>query len=499
MARRPNPLRRGFFNSPGFAAGSANLASLFAPPEPRFNPASSALAQARADQIRQEMAIEARERADASNLADVFGSLAVDPATGTFTADDMRRVNALALRAGAEPEGLAFLLSNPNLSEEGAFALERAARGPVSQNEFLTAGARDAAIEADLANTLQQEAMRQAGATQREQMGIDALAGKVAAETGAAEALRENRLAQAEASRRFTTPSSSRTSVISPGGEVQELVPLADAFLESEAALTEQRLAAAEKSRREGPGNPDMQNVVFPDGSVEMVDLNDPVAAQDAAERGGQRFAKRQQAATVGELTQSARSKQIAGLQEREIAFEQVKQTANALKTLIKENPASLGSSGALSRTATSMAAQAENLARLAGVEVNASLDPADYEMAFEQVRESLPSRVAQTAIDSAIVRSNITSLAYAAAAASGQEGRDVSNRDVERFILEIGGATGSPETFIGVLDDFVARQERNLKIRQRALQRRSERSATEPSVVIDYDAQGNRIGEGIE
>jgi hypothetical protein len=65
-----------------------------------------------------------------------------------------------------------------------------------------------------------------------------------------------------------------------------------------------------------------------------------------------------------------------------------------------------------------------------------------------------------------------ITSLAFQAAAASGQTGRDISNRDIERFIVEIGGNASNPEAFRASLVDVMERSVRNFKTKYSVLTR---------------------------
>ena len=57
-----------------------------------------------------------------------------------------------------------------------------------------------------------------------------------------------------------------------------------------------------------------------------------------------------------------------------------------------------------------------------------------------------------------------ITSLAFQAAAAAGSRGQSVSNRDIERFIGQVGGSAANPEAFAAVLRDEAERTARNFR-----------------------------------
>ena len=78
------------------------------------------------------------------------------------------------------------------------------------------------------------------------------------------------------------------------------------------------------------------------------------------------------------------------------------------------------------------------------------ALDPSSHDAAFDRL-----------GIDNARMRGIITSLAFQAAAASGQTGRSVSNRDIERFIGEIGASSSDPRAFAATLVDVTNRVER--------------------------------------
>ena len=81
-------------------------------------------------------------------------------------------------------------------------------------------------------------------------------------------------------------------------------------------------------------------------------------------------------------------------------------------------------------------------------------LSPSTHEDTFDEL-----------GIENQRLRSIINSLAFQAAAASGQSGRSVSDRDVTRFIREIGADAADPRAFARVLRDVADRTARNFQI----------------------------------
>ena len=116
------------------------------------------------------------------------------------------------------------------------------------------------------------------------------------------------------------------------------------------------------------------------------------------------------------------------------------------LQDLIRDNPDALTATGRGVSISRAMANEAEAVARTFGVEIPEGLnDAARYVSTFEEL-----------GIDNARARGMLTNLAYTAAAANGQSGRSVSDRDVKRFLERIGGGYLDPQARVAVLDDFV-------------------------------------------
>lgn len=66
--------------------------------------------------------------------------------------------------------------------------------------------------------------------------------------------------------------------------------------------------------------------------------------------------------------------------------------------------------------------------------------------------------------IENARMRGLITALAFQAAAASNQAGRDVTEKDIRRFIEEVGAGSSDPRAFAEALQDVAGRTVRNFQ-----------------------------------
>lgn len=131
-------------------------------------------------------------------------------------------------------------------------------------------------------------------------------------------------------------------------------------------------------------------------------------------------------------------------MRESEGAVRSFNDTASRVIEMVKANPdintfaAQLGAMGA------GALQEAGAIARFLGVP-RETFDPGQYQTVFKQA-----------GIENAAIQSLITSLAFQAAAAGGQSGRDVSNRDVERYISQIGGSYSDPAAFLRALQETI-------------------------------------------
>lgn len=133
-----------------------------------------------------------------------------------------------------------------------------------------------------------------------------------------------------------------------------------------------------------------------------------------------------------------------------------IKQTQR-LRDLLADDPDALTATGRAISISRAIANEAEAVARTFGVEIPEGLnDAARYVSTFEEL-----------GVDNARARGMLTNLAYAAAAASGQEGRAVSDRDVKRFLERIGGGYLDPQARVALLDDFAEEIADQFKIRR--------------------------------
>lgn len=148
----------------------------------------------------------------------------------------------------------------------------------------------------------------------------------------------------------------------------------------------------------------------------------------------------------LAERQSGVQSKEFTALRESEIGARNVVGTANELISLVQGNPEILSSPGALARFGDSLASQAEGLGRLLGIDIQASRDPKDYQDVLQRLRIK--------GLESAQAQSLIVDLAYATAISNDRRGR-VSDQDLKAAIRQIGASTGSPDTFIAVLESI--------------------------------------------
>lgn len=176
--------------------------------------------------------------------------------------------------------------------------------------------------------------------------------------------------------------------------------------------------------------------------------------------RGPRSVVQRQETGPPGSFkTGSQTGAQEVEMENAASATIQAVATAGDLVDLVRSNKSIVGIPGAFFRITNDLAQSAVGIAQGLGVTFEGNLEtltnPENYDF----------SKFRGTAIDSAVMQSAIVNLAFAAAAASGQEGRSISDKDIQRFINEIGGSTSDPKAFEAVIRKFTERLVRNFTI----------------------------------
>jgi len=98
---------------------------------------------------------------------------------------------------------------------------------------------------------------------------------------------------------------------------------------------------------------------------------------------------------------------------------------------------------------------EAKAIANSLGADIDVSfLDPATHAATFDSL-----------GIKNQQMRGLITSMAFQAAAASGQSGRDITEKDFQRFLAEIGGNASDPRAFAQSVKDVATRVDRGFRI----------------------------------
>jgi hypothetical protein len=203
-------------------------------------------------------------------------------------------------------------------------------------------------------------------------------------------------------------------------------------------------------------------------------------------------------------------------------AFQNVVVMAEKIKGLVGNAPEVIGFLGGAQRKFASLASQIEGAYRLIsgsrgtlkGQDVPDSelRNPGNYTLSSE-ISEKIRSYTTDPQ-RAAIIKSNLISLAYAVAKAEfGQEGRGLSDRDVERTVESIGGAVGDPDQMKSVLNDLVERSKQSYVGYYNAVTSpvltpediesaatvepvtpQNEIPITQPSKVLRFDERGNLI-----
>lgn len=141
-------------------------------------------------------------------------------------------------------------------------------------------------------------------------------------------------------------------------------------------------------------------------------------------------------------------------LNDAEVATRDFIQTTGDALGLLEQSPDVNTWVGRLGGIVNDLKAEAKATGRAFGMEFDEDIfDIGVHEDTF-----------ARLGIENRRMQSLITSMAFQAAAASGQTGRAISDRDVQRFIREIGASASDPDAFATVLRDVAERTDRRFR-----------------------------------
>lgn len=164
---------------------------------------------------------------------------------------------------------------------------------------------------------------------------------------------------------------------------------------------------------------------------------------------------------------------ELAALDEAEIGTSNAIQGAFKLRqAILAGGPEVLGAPGGLAGLAQGFVSQTLGFAQLVGVNIDLFESGASADEAGSKA-DSIFAEIDKAGTINAEIRSAIVNLAFAAAAASGQTGRGVSDRDYERFVRELGAGSSKPEVFASVLTKFAERLSNNFSTRFKIKMRR--------------------------
>ena len=142
-------------------------------------------------------------------------------------------------------------------------------------------------------------------------------------------------------------------------------------------------------------------------------------------------------------------------MRDAEVATRAFVETATDAMNLLIEQPDINTFVGSAAALVNNLETEAKAIANSLGVSFDNNLiNPSSYSSQFDRLGIQQPR-----------MRSMITSLAFQAAAAQGQSGRDISNADIARFINEIGANSSDPRAFAQTLNDVTNRTTRRFGI----------------------------------
>jgi len=213
---------------------------------------------------------------------------------------------------------------------------------------------------------------------------------------------------------------------------------------------------------------PDRANIVPRDSNRPVTASIDPQTniASFFDQEGNQQFLRPGEYSITGQNI-TGTSEEVLGdtearqLRDAEVATKQFLATTGDALSLLQDSPDINTFAGRFAGLVNDLQQEGKAVARALGKEFDENiLDPTRYS-------DSTESGVGfdELGIQNRRMQSIITSLAFQAAAASGQTGRSVSDRDVRRFIGEIGASAADPRAFAVVLRDVAERTARNFRL----------------------------------
>lgn len=174
-------------------------------------------------------------------------------------------------------------------------------------------------------------------------------------------------------------------------------------------------------------------------------------------------------------------------LRDQKVAAMNFVDTTGQALNLLQENPDINTWTARGAALINNLQQEGKAMARAAGMEFNEDvLDPSNYQNTFDDL-----------GIQSDRMKSLFVSLAFQAATASGQTGRSVSDRDVERFMRQVGQSSSDPRAMAQVLRDTAERTVNNYRNSVRARTGEDPQSDLGLSQLPTYESpnQGGEVG----
>ena len=162
-------------------------------------------------------------------------------------------------------------------------------------------------------------------------------------------------------------------------------------------------------------------------------------------------------ALTIGEArAQGIAIPRVQDLEKLQLQRTDVQSLVREARNLIGDitgRPEVVSAAGGIARAVNSLRSTAEGLLRSSGVPISVGGETATVDQLLNE--ENYRDVLQELGVTNSQVRSRMIGLAFAAAAAAGQTGRGVSDRDIELFIRRIGDSA-DPTATINVLKDLI-------------------------------------------
>jgi hypothetical protein len=156
--------------------------------------------------------------------------------------------------------------------------------------------------------------------------------------------------------------------------------------------------------------------------------------------------------------TESQQGKNVVDFEDATIGAIGAVETGTELLKIALADPAALGKPGAIAKFGNEMLVTAIAIGEIAGIK---NLDP-KRDLGKFKFDSFDAGPMKKIAVESTQFRAGVYGIAFAAAVA--EQGIRPTDKDIQQFIMQIGGNSSDPIAFTKTISQFMARQDRRLK-----------------------------------